>query len=81
VLEPGKADLPSYGIEDNFGKSMYPGGSKLAPDDRVGLYEMREPGKFTPRKQPNNPSGNPEIVKNWGSGMDISCAALHGRLK
>ena len=81
VLESGKADLPSYGIEDNFGKSVYPGGLKLPPDARVGLYEMREPGKFTPRKQPNNPSGNPELVKNWGSGMDIANNTLRGRLK
>ena len=81
VLEPGKADLKSYGIEDNFGKSQYPGGPRLPPTARVGLYEMREPGKFTPRKQPNNPSGNPDLVKSWGSGMDISNSALRGRLK
>jgi len=33
---------------------------------------MREPGKYTPRKQEGNPSGNKEVVKNWGSGVDIN---------
>jgi len=80
VLEPGKADLKSYGIEDNFGKSQYPGGPKLPPTARVGLYEMREPGKFTPRKQLNHPSANPELVKSWGSGMDIANNAARGKL-
>ena len=42
---------------------------------------MREAGKVTPRKQPNNPSGNEVIVKNWGSGIDIANACLKGRLK
>lgn len=80
ILQPGKADLPSYGIEDNFGKSQYPGGPKLPPEQRHGLFELREPGKFTPRKQENNPSGNPALVHSWGSGMDISNSALRGRL-
>ena len=81
VLQEGKADLKSYGIEDNFGKSRYPGGPAVPPDERVGLHEMREAGKFTPRKQPMHPSGNDEIVRNWGSGLDLSCAALRGKLK
>lgn len=81
VLQPGKADLPSYGVEDNFGKSQYPGGMRLPPSSRIGLWEMREPGKFTPRKQPGHPSGNALLVKNWGSGMDIANNTLRGRLR
>ena len=56
---PGQADLPSDGIEDNFSRSKYPGSqpqTQLSP--RLDLPEMREAGKYTPRKQTGNPSGN-----------------------
>jgi hypothetical protein len=80
LFQPGKSDFPSDGIEDNFSKSQYPASQ---PQDkhysRLDLPEMRIPGKYTPRKQPGNPSGNPELVKNWGSGMDINNKAMRGQ--
>jgi hypothetical protein len=81
LLQPGKSDFPSFGIEDNFSKSQYPGSQPQDPNyKRLDLPEMREAGKYTPRKQPGNPSGNPELVMNWGSGMDISNKALRGKI-
>lgn len=81
VLMSGKADLPSDGIDDNFSKSQYPSSQPQDPTyRRMDLPEMREPGKYCPTKQPLHPSGNPELVKGWGSGMDISNKALRGQL-
>jgi hypothetical protein len=79
LLQPGKSDFPSDGIEDNFSKSQYPASQPQNADyHRLDLPEMRIPGKYTPRKQAGNPSGNPELVKNWGSGMDINNKAMRG---
>jgi len=81
ILQLGKADLPSEGIDDNLSESRYPGSTGLSRPLQLrnsDLPEMREPGRFTPRKQQGNPSGNAELVKRWGSGMDISMKALQG---
>ena len=81
VLMPGKADLSSDGIEDNFSKSKYPGSQPQDPNyRRQDLPEVSMPGKYCPTKQAGNPSGNPVIVKGWGSGMDISNKAIRGML-
>ena len=65
VLEPGKKDLPSYGVEDNFSKNQYGPTSEIT---KKGLYEIRnDPTKFTPRLDPNNPSGYPDIVRAWNT--------------
>jgi hypothetical protein len=81
VLMAGKADIPSHGIEDNFSMSMYPASQPQDPTyRRMDLPEMRSPGRYCPTKQPGHPSGNPELVKGWGSGMDINNKALRGKL-
>ena len=81
ILMPGKADLPSDGIEDNFSRSKYPASQPEDPNyRRLDLPEMREPGRYTPRKQPGNPSANKNLVKHWGSGIDISNKALRGEI-
>ena len=46
VLGIGRAEEPSYGVEDQFAKSQY--GGKVHTD--FGLCEVREPGRYTPRK-------------------------------
>jgi len=68
VLQLGKRDMPSYGIEDQFSKSQYMNTSAVA---QRGLIEAHEPGRFTPRKNPNNPSGRPEIVEHWNTKVDV----------
>jgi hypothetical protein len=78
VLMPGKADLKSDGIEDNFSRSRYPASQPEPGYKRTDLPDTRAPGKYTPRKQTGNPSANPELVKHWGSGMDINNKALRG---
>jgi len=79
VLQPGKQDHRSMGIEDNFSRSHYPGCQPTNPNYRRNdLPMMREAGKYTPRKQVGNPSGNPVLVRAWGSGLDISDKALRG---
>jgi len=79
ILQPGKQDLPSTGIEDNFSRSHYPGCQPTNPNYRRNdLPMMREAGKYTPRKQAGNPSGNPALVRTWGSGLDINDKALRG---
>lgn len=81
VLMPGKADMLSDGIEDNFSKSRYPASQPEDPNyRRLDLPEMREPGRYTPRKQPGNPSADANLVKHWGSGMDINNKALRGQV-
>lgn len=62
IIQIGSKDLPSYGIEDNFSKSQY---TATGEATKRGLAEMKLPGKFTPRKQPGNPSGDDRILKNW----------------
>jgi len=76
ILQPGKADLPSDGTEDNFSKSRYPMSNPPPGTNRIGLQELREPGKYTPRKQVGNPSAVPELAKRWGSGLDINNKTL-----
>jgi len=66
IIQLGKEDLPSYGIEDQFNKNEYT--TKLPDGDpkmRHGVSDMKVPGKYTPRNQLNNPSGNKDIVKQW----------------
>ena len=75
VLEAHKGDLPSYGIEDQFSKSEYMKKSVVA---QTGLYESRVPGRFTPRKIPNNPSGNAAIVEKWATNIDLNNRTLKG---
>ena len=78
ILAPGNSDLKSSGIEDNFSRSAYPGSQPAPGYARLDLPDCREPGRYTPRKQSGNPSGNPDLVKSWGSGMDISNKAMRG---
>jgi hypothetical protein len=74
MLSIGKKDIPSYGVEDQFSKSDY---VKTMPDaTRHGLCEKRAPGVFTPRKNPTNPSGDPAIVRQWASSIDLNNKAM-----
>lgn len=68
VLQLGKKDMPSFGIEDQFSKSQYMNTSAVT---QRGLIEAHEPGRFTPRKNPKNPSGRPEIVEHWNTKVDV----------
>lgn len=72
IIQLGKEDLPSYGIEDQFSKNEYiiklPDGD---PKMRFGVSEMKVPGKYTPRNQPNNPSGNKELVRVWTKSFSL----------
>eukprot|EP01031_Cornospumella_fuschlensis_P032777 gene32777-39627_t len=77
ILEPHKKDLPSFGIEDQFSKSEY---MKTSDATRTGLYEARIPGKYTPRKLPNHPSGNEKIVEKWNTDIDLNNRTLRGIL-
>jgi hypothetical protein len=69
VLDLEKGELPSYGVEDQFSKSNYHQKSVIASR---GLPDMRKPGLYTPRNQPTNPSGVPEITQNWAKGVDLN---------
>jgi hypothetical protein len=69
ILQLGKKDLPSYGVEDQFSKSNYAPKSQYAS---TGLVETLVPGKFTPSNQAKNPSGKTEIVKIWNTNVDIN---------
>lgn len=66
IIQLGKDDLPSYGIEDQFSKNEYirkmPDGD---PKMRFGVSDMKVPGLYTPRLQKGNPSGDKEAVKTW----------------
>ncbi|RYG99387.1 hypothetical protein EON65_50325 [archaeon] len=77
ILEAHKKDLPSFGIEDQFSKSEY---MKTSDATRTGLYEARVPGKYTPRKLLNNPSGNEKIVERWNTDIDLNNRTLRGIL-
>jgi hypothetical protein len=57
VINIGKAEIPSNGLEDQFSRSQY----FERPRPLTGLLEKGAPGKYTPRNQPNNPSGNPQV--------------------
>lgn len=46
IIQLGKQDIPSAGVEDQFSKSNY---VPLHPRTQTGLHEMREPGRYTPR--------------------------------
>lgn len=69
IIQPGKKDLPSYGIEDQFSKSEYHATSEVTKN---GLYESRLPGRYTPRKQANHPSGDSQILNQWASNVDLN---------
>lgn len=73
ILDCNKADMKSYGIEDQFSKSEYTNNSIVA---RTGLYESRMPGKYTPRKIENHPAGNPAIVEKWTTNIDLNNRTL-----
>mmetsp|Transcript_21116 Transcript_21116/g.35594 ORF Transcript_21116/g.35594 Transcript_21116/m.35594 type:complete len:264 (+) Transcript_21116:178-969(+) len=67
VISVGKAEAPSYGIEDQFSKSKY------LNTNIKGLVETNQAGKYTPRKCPtNNPSANPSIRSKWTTGVVLS---------
>jgi hypothetical protein len=68
VIQLGKPEQPSFGVEDNFSKSLY---TEKPAGGLHGLVEKRQPGAFTPRKQPGNPSGNPTSRINWARGVVI----------
>lgn len=72
ILEAGKKDIISYGVEDQFSKNEYYK-PKMDPNQETayGLYEKRIPGTFTPRQIPNHPSADPEVVSNWTTKVDI----------
>lgn len=78
IIQIGKRDLPSFGIEDQFIKSSYLTNN---PETRKGLFEMRLPGAYTPRKQLMHPSANETLVHNWTSSIDINNHALNGKLR
>lgn len=69
ILQLGKKDMLSYGIEEQFSKSEY---QKTSAATQNGLVESRIPGKYTPSHIPGNPAGRPEIVKQWTSTVDIN---------
>jgi hypothetical protein len=75
VLEASKKDLASYGVEDQFSKSQYTKKSAIA---QIGLNETRAAGKYTPRKVPNNPSGNEVVVRSWNTNVDLCNKAMQG---
>eukprot|EP01039_Chlorochromonas_danica_P002476 gene2475-2713_t len=77
ILEARKRDLPSFGVEDQFSKSQYMKTSIIA---QTGLVEKNQPGKYTPRKIPDHPSGNAEIVKKWTTDADLNQRTLRGIL-
>lgn len=73
ILQIGKHEMKSHGIEDQFSKSEYTKNSVVA---RTGLVESRVPGKYTPRKVDGNPSGNNAIVQQWNTNIDLSNRTL-----
>ena len=73
AIQLGKKDYPSYGVEDCFSKAEY---QKTNEITRTGLYEQRMPGRYTPRKVQGNPSGNPDIVREWAGTADLSNKAV-----
>lgn len=77
IIQTGKPDIPSYGIEDQFSKSEYMNNNAITKN---GLFEARVPGKYTPRKIPGNPSGNPQIVERWNTKVDVNNRTLQGIL-
>ncbi len=75
VIQQGKKDIFSYGIEDNFAKSQYQENNEIT---KRGLFEVKIPGKYTPRKQPFNPSGYKAIVDRWTSDIKGAFKPDHG---
>lgn len=74
ILQLGKKDLVSYGIEDQLSKSEYMKNNEVT---RNGLYETRKLGSHWLQ---SNPSANKEIVKKWASSIDLNNNALKGKL-
>ena len=70
VIQLGKKDLPSNGVEDQFSRSTYD--LKDNTQNIIGLTDYRVPGAFTPRKQYMHPSANEHIVHNWTRGVDLN---------
>lgn len=75
IIQLGKKDIPSSGVEDQFSKSQY---LKTSAITQHGLAEYRVPGAYTPRKQFGHPSANPKIVQHWNHGVDINNSTLRG---
>jgi len=69
VLGPEKGEMQSYGVEDNFSKSKY--NPNPALNSTLGLAETTVAGKFTPRQQPGNVSGDPVGRANWAKGFQL----------
>jgi hypothetical protein len=74
VIQIGKKDIPSSGVEDQFSKSQYQRNNIVTS---TGLVESRFPGRFTPRQVPSNPSGHKTIVEKWTTGVDINNNTKH----
>lgn len=66
IIQLGRSDLSSYGVDDQFAKSGYTRHKEI-----TGLHEMTRPGAYSPLKQPRNPSGNSQLVKTWGKGVSL----------
>ena len=69
VIDYYRGEIPSNGIEDQFSKSIYYKKSEIA---NQGLIEKKKIGKYSPRLQPCNPSGDNYITKSWGKGIDLN---------
>jgi hypothetical protein len=69
IIQLGKKDLVSYGVEDQFSKSDY---AKKSDTASTGLFESRIPGKYTPRQVSTEPSGNPANVQRWNTDIDLT---------
>lgn len=77
MIKHGAKDIPSAGLEDQFSKSNYHEKTNSACH---GLSEKTEAGRYTPRKQLGNPSGDPGTVSNWGKGVDLNHQASSTRI-
>lgn len=78
ILQLGKKDLPTFGIDDQFGKSEYVQHSAAT---RRGLYEATQPGKFTPRKVDGHPGGDPRVVQSWTTDIDLNNRTISPALR
>lgn len=69
VINIGKGEAPSYGLEDQFSRSQYI--QHKAP--LKGLVERRVAGAYSPRKQNanENPSANTNVRGKWTTGVHI----------
>lgn len=68
--------LPTTGIDDQFGNSSYIN-QKLKVST---LFDTKVAGKYTPRKQINNPAANKDIIKVWNSKIDIANRTMRNQV-